>query len=227
MKHFLSLILSILLCTACLDKDEFIDPVPDVSDAQDSSATDEGPAPTDEGPAPTDEGPAPTDEGPAPSDEGDATETTEEDTAATDEGPAPTDEGPAPSDEGDTSETTEEDTTATDSATTNQCLCRFFYPGTDPVLQDYVWLTGDLVDPAWSTDPNDGAIALTYDEAQLSWIVDVSLEDGQLVEYKYLMCWADNDPAICPQWVTQDGNFDTGAGNSTLLVECGTAPCDQ
>ena len=219
MKHytFITLIVGILFCTACLDKDEFIDPTPDSSDAQDSSTTDEGPAPTDEGPAPTDEGPAPTDEGPAPTDEG---------PEPTDEGPEPTDEGPEPTDEGDEPDAAANDTGGTDTAADNQCLCRFFYPATDPLLQDYVWLTGDLVDPAWGTNPVDGAIALIYDESLISWTVDVSLEDGQLVEYKYLMCWSDNDPAICPQWVTQDGDFDGAAANSTLLVECGTAPCD-
>ena len=100
------------------------------------------------------------------------------------------------------------------------CLCRFHLAATSPVLQEYVWLTGSLLDPPWPDSLDGGAVPLEYDEGEGTWWVDHELEELVTVEYKVLAGWFDNPG---PVWRGPDGAVP--GENGTLYVICGQSPC--
>jgi len=103
------------------------------------------------------------------------------------------------------------------------CSCLFDLPVTTPLPQTFVWLTGDFVDPPWSMDISEGALELELNSDTANWEVVGELANGQLLNYKYLVGWADNPG---PVWGNEEGDFSADAANSSLLVVCGEAPCN-
>ena len=100
------------------------------------------------------------------------------------------------------------------------CPIHFFIETTYPALQTYVWLTGSFND--WATSPAEGAVPLELNQSETLWQVDLVVDDDLLVDYKFLMGWADNPG---PNWVTQDWDFAENAPNSKVLVQCGETGC--
>ena len=101
------------------------------------------------------------------------------------------------------------------------CPIHFFIEPTYPVVQDFVWLTGSF--NGWAASPAEGALPLTLNSAGTLWQADLYLQDGQAVEYKFLMGWPDN---LEPSFVTQDWDFAGGAPNSQVVATCGETGCD-
>jgi glycosidase len=100
------------------------------------------------------------------------------------------------------------------------CDVPFFVPVTQPMMQEYVRVTGSFC--GWATGAADGAVELTQDGSQ--WTGVVHLQDATQVEYKYLIKWPDGQE----QWCTvYNGAFECAAGspNSLLTPECGSTDC--
>jgi hypothetical protein len=100
------------------------------------------------------------------------------------------------------------------------CAIHFSIEPTYPVAQEYVWLTGSF--NGWASSPAEGAVPLELNSAGTLWQLDLVLNDDLLLDYKFLMGWADN-PA--PSWVTQDWDFAGGAQDSKVHVQCGDTGC--
>jgi hypothetical protein len=100
------------------------------------------------------------------------------------------------------------------------CTFHFSIEPTYPVVQEYVWLTGSF--SGWASNPAEGAVPLELNDTGTLWQLDLVLDDDLLLEYKFLMGWADNPD---PSWVTQDWDFSGGAQNSKVHALCGETGC--
>ncbi len=99
------------------------------------------------------------------------------------------------------------------------CAVTFTTPATSPLAQSYVWLSGDLLTPAWPKSAQDGAVPLTLAEG--SWSATVDLPHGRVVAYKFLAGWPDNPG---PVWFNQAGAFGDSP-NSVRVVDCSALVC--
>ena len=57
------------------------------------------------------------------------------------------------------------------------CPCTFQLAATQPLAQDYVWITGDFLDPIWPGHQDDGAMPLGLNDAGDTWEIAVHLPD--------------------------------------------------
>ena len=101
------------------------------------------------------------------------------------------------------------------------CLCRFELAFTEPMVQDYVWVTGSFLEPTWPDHADTGALPMNKVDAEGLWRLDVELPPLATVEYKFLAGWQDNPG---PVWRGFDGG--TPGENGLLYVLCGQTPCD-
>ena len=177
------------------------DPAPDVTVTPDAQAPPSDAPPSDVAEVPTDI---------APEEVATAEDTTQ---APEDTTPAPEDVTQAPEDAGQTPEEVAQAAT---------CLCSFQLAATQPLVQDYVLITGDFLEPEWPDSMDDGALALALNAAGDTWEIAVSLTDLTDVQYKYLAGWSDNPG---PEWRGPNGATD--GDNGHLYVICGQAPCES
>ena len=97
----------------------------------------------------------------------------------------------------------------------------FTVPVTDPVAQEYVWVTGSWT--SWGDTELTGAVPLVLSGDQ--WSVSLGFDDAAELEYKYLVKWTDSDLQWCV--LDAEGAFDciAEAGNMTVTIDCGVDPC--
>lgn len=102
------------------------------------------------------------------------------------------------------------------------CDVEFTAPLTSPTAQTAVLVTGSFT--GWAADEATGALPLTNDGGQ--WTTSVHLDDGEMLEYKFLMKWPDGDAL---QWCVVQGDNTlecaNDASNMVQWVECGSTEC--